>query len=72
MNTMTKALLWMLLAVSVAANVFLGFAADGAFRIVLSALSGLLGLAAVAGLLAVRRSRTARTARGRTVRGRTA
>ncbi|MFD3516909.1 hypothetical protein [Streptomyces sp. NPDC058657] len=61
MNTMTKAMLWMLLAVSVAANVFLGFAADGLLRIVLSTLSGLLGLAALTGLVALWRTRGADT-----------
>ncbi|MFF0743716.1 hypothetical protein ACFYVL_25325 [Streptomyces sp. NPDC004111] len=62
MNTMTKAMLWMLLAVSVAANVFLNFAAEGTLRVVLSAVSGLLGLTALTGLVVVRRSRAPHSA----------
>ncbi|GHH48539.1 hypothetical protein [Streptomyces candidus] len=58
MDTMVKAMLWMLLAVAVAANVLLGLGSvgDGALRIVLSALTGAVALAAVTGLVVVRRA----------------
>ncbi|MFI5804000.1 hypothetical protein [Streptomyces sp. NPDC051561] len=62
MNTMIKSMLWMLLAVAVAANVFLGFAATGALHLVLSVLTGLVGLGAVVGLVAVHRTQRAHPA----------
>ncbi|MEU8892094.1 hypothetical protein [Streptomyces sp. NPDC048442] len=55
-NTMVKALLWMLLAASVAANGLLSSALDGVFQVLLSVVAGAVGLTAIAGLVAVKRS----------------
>jgi hypothetical protein len=55
-TTMTKTMLWLLLAIAVAANAFFSFQLEGAFKVLLSVVAGVVGLAAVTGLVALKRA----------------
>ncbi|CAM5575176.1 hypothetical protein GCM10010329_71780 [Streptomyces spiroverticillatus] len=58
-TTMTKTMLWTLLAIAVAANGLLSSQLDGVFQVLLSAVAGIVGLAAIAGLIALKRGSSA-------------
>ncbi|MCX5202522.1 hypothetical protein OG897_13830 [Streptomyces sp. NBC_00237] len=55
-TTMTKTMLWLLLAIAVAANALVSFQLEGAFQLLLSVVAGIVGLSAIAGLVALKRA----------------
>ncbi|GAA3490535.1 MULTISPECIES: hypothetical protein [Streptomyces] len=55
-TTMTKTMLWMLLAIAVAANAFFNYRMNGTPQILCSVGAGIVALASIAGLVAVRRA----------------
>ncbi len=55
-TTMTKTMLWTLLAIAAAANVLFNSQLDGVVRILCSVGAGIVALASIAGLVAVRRA----------------